>query len=327
MYGDIGESGMAADYTRKAYELRDRTSESEKDYISASFHMVVTGNTDKAEQTCELWMRAYPRADIPHDFLSGLVYPILGQHEKAVEEATEAIRLNPDFSITYYNLMLSNIALNRLDEAKATYEHALERKLDFPFFHFALYQIAFVQNDVAAMAQHVAWATGKPGVEDVLLDFEANTAGYSGRLGKSRELSRRAVVSVKQGKGEETEASYEASAALREALFGDAREARQRAAAALALSTGRDVQYGTALALALAGHAARAQALANDLGKRFPEDTIVQFNCLPTLHAQFSLSHDDASRAIELLQPVVPYELGSVGSTALYPVFVRGEAY
>jgi eukaryotic-like serine/threonine-protein kinase len=66
------------------------------------------------------------------------------------------------------------------------------------------------------------------------------------------------------------------------------------------------------------------------LGKRFPEDTIVQFNYLPTTRAQIDLIHNDFARAIEALQLAAPYELGSppgVNSLALYPVYVRGEAY
>ena len=175
------------------------------------------------------------------------------------------------------------------------------------------------------MAQQVAWSAGKPGVEDVLLAYEADTAAYSGRLEKAREFSRRAVASAERAEEKETAASYEAEAALREALFGNSAEARQRAAAALALSTGRDVQYGAALALALAGDAARAQALADDLAKRFPEDTVVQFNYLPTLHAQLALSRNDASKAIELLQAAAPYELGSRGLVSVSRLRARAK--
>ena len=221
--------------------------------------------------------------------------------------------------------------LNRLEEARATAKEAQAKKLDSPLLRFNLYQLAFLQNDTAGMAQQVAWAAGKPGVEDMLLYDEADTAAYSGRLGKARELSRRAVASAERAKDKETAAGYEVEAALREVLFGNAAEARQRAAAALALSNGRDVQYGAALALALAEDAARAQALADDLAKRFPEDTLVQFNYLPTIHAQLALSRNDSSRAIEALQAAAPYELGIPGSSAfspaLYPVYVRGEAY
>ncbi|MGA7624832.1 MAG: serine/threonine-protein kinase, partial [Candidatus Acidiferrales bacterium] len=163
MYADLGESGIAADYTRKAYELRDRTSEPEKYAISTSFYMVVTGNMKKAEKTCELWIQAYPRAEIPHDFLSGIIYPVSGQYEKAVVEATKAIHLNPDFPISYRLLSVSYIALNRVDEAKATYGQALKRKLDHPDFHIDLYGIAFLQDDAVGMAQQVAWSGGKPG--------------------------------------------------------------------------------------------------------------------------------------------------------------------
>ena len=72
---------------------------------------------------------------------------------------------------------------------------------------------------------------------------------------------------------------------------------------------------------------ARALALADDLGKRFPEDTIVQFNYLPTLHAGLALSGNEASKTILILRAAAPYELGEVGATSLCPVFVRGEAY
>lgn len=323
----IGEHSAAASYTRKAYELRDRTSESEKYFITGRFHRVVTGNIEKAEQSSKLWIQAYPRSEMPHDSLSGPIYPVIGQYEKGVEEGRDAVRLNPDFSPSYAFLMFNNIALNRLDDAKTTYERALERKLNNPFFHRALYQIAFLENDAAGMKQQVAWSEGKEGIEDELLGMEADTAAYSGRLRDAREFTRRAAVSAERVEGNETAAGYEADAALREARFGNTIEAKQRAFTALALSTGRDVQYEAALALALAGDAGRTQALADDLGKRFPEDTIVQFNFLPTLHAQLSLSRDDTAKAVEILLAVGPYELGNVGNTALYPIYVRGEAY
>ena len=79
MYGDIGESGLAADFTRKAYELRERASEAERFFIATSFHIVVTGDLEKAEQSCQLWMQAYPRAEAPHSLLSGIILPETGK--------------------------------------------------------------------------------------------------------------------------------------------------------------------------------------------------------------------------------------------------------
>ena len=331
-YGNIGESGIAADYARKAFELRDRASEPEKYYISGHFHLAVTGNMEKAKQFCALWIQAYPRLELPHLFLSGVIYPVLGQYEKAVEEATVAISLNPELPIPYGDLMFNNIALNRLDEAKAAYREALERRLNNAYFPIYLYGIAFLQNDVAGMAQLVARSADQPGAEDVLLGLEADTAAGSGRLRDAREFSRRAVDSAERVEEKETAATYSAVSGLREALFGNAVEARRRVALAMERSAGRDVQYGAALALAYSGDTGRTQALTGDLGKRFPEDTIVQFNYLPTLRAKLAVSRGNASEALESLRTAAPCELGQTASgvyswTSLYPVFVRGESY
>ena len=332
MYEDIGESGVAADYTRKAYELRDRTSELENYFISTFFHIVVTGNMEKAEQSCELWIQAYPRSDAPHDFLAGLIYPVLGQYEEAAEEGREAVRLNPNFPFSYASLMFDYIALNRLDEAKATYGQALDHKLNNPFFHIALYQIAFLQNDAAEMAQQVARTADQPGAEDELLSLEADTAAYSGRLRDAREFSRRAMDSAQRAKKKEPAAAYSALSGLREALFGNADEARRRVTLAMGRSAGRDVQYGALLALAYAGDDTKLRVLTNDLGKRFPEDTIVQLNYLPTLRAKYAVSKGNAPEAIENLRAAAPDDLAQSNAstynwTVLYPVFVRGEAY
>jgi eukaryotic-like serine/threonine-protein kinase len=332
VYVDIGEPSIAANYTRKAYELRDRTSESEKYFISARFHKEVTGNLETAEQTCKLWIQAYPRSSVPQDTLSGAIYPAVGQYEKGVEAGIEAIRLNPDYFASYALLMFNYISLNRLDEAKTTYEQALERKLKNPFFNVPLYQIAFLQNDAAGMAQQVARSAGTPGPEDELFGMAADTAAYSGRLRDAREFSHRAVDSAERAEEKEAAATYSALSSLREALFGNAQEARRRATLTIGRSAGRDVQYGAALALAYAADDKRAQTLADDLGKTFPEDTLVQFNFLPALRARLAVNRGNASEAIETLRAATPYELGQTtastyGWTALYPVFVRGEAY
>jgi tetratricopeptide (TPR) repeat protein len=99
--------------------------------------------------------------------------------------------------------------------------------------------------------------------------------------------------------------------------------------AALAFSRDREVEYGAAFALALAKDSSRSEALADDLAKRFPEDTSVRFSYLPALRATLALNHGDHAKASDLLQAAVPYELGAQRALfgLLYPVYVRGEAY
>ncbi len=185
--------------------------------------------------------------------------------------------------------------------------------------------LAFLRNDTATMAQQAPWATSRAGIEDTFLSTEAETAAYSGKLDKAGELSRRAVASAQRAGEKEVAASDEASLALCEAVFGYPTETRRASTTALGLSKGRDGQYKAALALAMISDATQAQTLADDLRKRYPEDTIVQFQILPILNAQLALNRRDAGKAIEALQAAAPYELGF--AAGMYAVYLRGEAY
>jgi serine/threonine protein kinase/Flp pilus assembly protein TadD len=320
-YSNLGETSLASQNLRQAFELREHVSVREKMFIEASYYDVVTGDLEKELRSSEVWAQTYPRDENPPIFL-GATCSKLGQYEKSLAEFREVIQFDPDSSMNYSNLVVSYLQLNRLEEARATAEEANAKKLDVSR---GLYMLGFLQNDAAAMKQQVAFNAGKPGVEDIFLDVEASTAAYSGQLGKAREFDRRATASAERAGEKETAASYEANAAVREALFGNASEARQRAASALGLSMGRDVQYGVALAHALIEDSARAQALADDLDKRFPEDTVVRFNYLPALRGQIALNRNDVPKSFEFLQAATPYELG--GYAGLYPAYVRGEAY
>ena len=321
-YRMLGESTLAAESTRKAYVLREPVSELEKFYIESHYYQQ-TGEVEKARQIYELWAQSYPR-DWGRPSGQTAISSMQGRYDEGLIESLEEFRLNRNGD-GYYDLLYFYLRLNRLKEAQSTFEEAEAKKFDSPFIRNLIYQLRFLQNDAAGMSQQVAWATGKLGIEDRLLALEADTAAHSGRLERARDLSRQAVVSATRAQEPEVAAEREADAALREALFGNAAEARERAADALALSNSWVVQSRSALALAFAGDAVRAGALADDLANRFPDHTIVQSYAVPAIRAELALSHDDPSRAIEILQAAVPYELSDSG--ALYPVYVRGEAY
>ena len=330
-YGNLGEKNLAAENTRKAYELRERVSEREKFYIESHYYHFVTGDLEKARQVYELWAKTYPREEVPPNNL-GIIYQSLGQYDKALEAFDEAMHVAAPDALTYSNLVAIDLNLNRFKDARAAAEDAQANNLDSPSLHLYLYEIAFLQGDLPRMVHQVAWAMGKPDHESSLLYFEAQTAAYSGLLTKGRELSRQALDASERAQKRERTAGIEASAALTEALFGNVSEGEQRAAVAVGLSNGRDAQFVAALALAVAGDLPRAQALADDLAKRFPEDTIVRFNYLPAIRAQLDLNRSDPKKALEALQVSIPYELGIASgssnfSTYLYPVYVRGTAY
>ena len=336
MYGDIGESALSAENTSRAYQLRDRASDQERFFISLTYDLQVTGNLEKAQQTCDLWVQAYPRAWLPHGLLSGGIYNTLGKYEKSVDEAKIAIGIDPDFSIGYSILAGSYLALGRTGEAESTLQRASERKLDIPDFHVQRYAIAFLKDDKTGMGREVAQSREKPGVDDWMSNAEGFVAAYSGHLEEARRMSQRAADLARKADRRETEALYETDAAVREGLFGNVSTARRRVGHALELSRSRDVEYGAAFALALSGDSSRSQTLTDDLSRRFPEDTIVRFTYWPTLRALLALKRSQPANAVELLQTAIPYEGGTtieggsevlLGAGNLDPAYVRGLAY
>jgi eukaryotic-like serine/threonine-protein kinase len=329
-YWTLGETRLGAENVRKAYELRAQVSEREKFYIESTYYHYVTGDLGKARQVYELSAQTYPRyAGTP--LRLWVLYTHLGQYDNALTQIREAVRLDPSRAVNYSDLVQNYIDLNQFEEARATAQEVQAKQLDSTFLRLQLYQLSFLRNDAAGMAEQVEWASGKAGTEDMLLGLEADSAAYFGELTKSRDFSRRAMASAIQAERKKIAADYEVRAALREALYGNMTETRLRANSALRSSAPKDAQYGAALALAFAGDTFRVQLLADDLAKRFPDDTIVHCNYLPTVHAQLALSHGQASKAIEVLQAAAPYELGAPGNVAfspsLYPIYLRGNAY
>jgi hypothetical protein len=118
---------------------------------------------------------------------------------------------------------------------------------------------------------------------------------------------------VPQGGEQETSAAYQAARAVWEAECGNAAESKRDATAALALSKGRDVEYAAGLALALSGDSSRSQPLADDLEKRFPQDTFVKFTYVPVLRALAALEHSKPADSVERLQIALRYELAGNG--------------
>jgi len=329
-YRNQGEKTLAADSVGKAYALRSRVSEWEKFYIESHYYDFGTGDMEKASKVYELWAQIYPREEVAPTNLGNL-YQTLGQQEKALVEFREAMRISSPDSLLYSNLVQGYVILKRLDEAGAVGKEAISKNFDSAALRIALYDLAFLKSDVPGMAEQVSWATGKPGKESAMLGLEAATAAYQGKLRVARDFFRQESSSAQRAGDKEMTADGESAAALTEALYGNASEARQSVAEGLAGSNGRDTQYAAALAYAIVGDSARAKSLADDLDKRFPDDTVVRFNYLPTLRAQISLSlPGNGAKAVEALAAASPYELGVPGSntlrTNLYPVYVRGEA-
>jgi len=324
---NLGEVALASDYTRKAYELRDKVSERERFYIDSHYFLLVTGELEKAAEVNKVYKQTYPRDVTPYIDLS-FIDSLTGRYESGIQEAREALRLEQNSAVIYGNVAGGSLSLDRLADAEAVIKQAEERKLESEALLDTRYGIAFVKGDQAEMARLVTAAAGKVGTEDVMLAAQADTETWFGRASKGRELTRRAIELAVHNDAKETAAGYQAEMALREAALGSMNEARNGSAAALKLAVNRDVQAVTAAALAEAGDPAGAEKLVAELNKNYPLSTLVQSYWLPTIRAAIELDRKNPSKAVELLQAAAPYELGSPpGGAVLCPVYVRGQAY
>jgi len=329
-YSSLGELGRASEYLTKAFQLREHASEREKLVIAADYYSTVTGELDKASQKYQESIESYPRSAAAYVNL-GIVYSAQGQYEKAAEITRRGLRLAPDRVALYGNLTNYTLALKRFDDARQNIHEAQIRKADDFILHNALYALAFLGSDSAAMAEQQQWLAGKPEGNSGLA-LASDTEAYGGHLAKARELTKRAVDFAIRADSKENGAIWQAIAAQWEAAYGNPAEARQLAAEALKLvPTSEGVEVEAALAFAMLGDAAPTESLARDLGKRFPLDTQMQLLWLPAIQAQLSLDKKNPAAALNTLQAASPIELGQINFvtnlSCLYHVYVRGEAY
>ncbi len=327
-YSNLWQATLSRENRRKAFELRDRVSERERFYVTLGYDPSLNADLEKRVQTYELWAQTYPRDPLARLGLTDF-YMKTGQWEKALAVGQQALELDPNYGSNYFNLGSIYLALGRLDAANDIGRQAMT-KADSAAIRLIPYWIAFLRQDTEGMEEQINWNAGAPEEEDLLLYAQSDTEAYRGRLANAHNLSRRAVESARRGFGKETAAAWQVYAALRESEFGNQKQARAEAEAAMKLAVNWKIEAAAALGLARAGDTAGAEKLAAELDKTFPLDTFVQSYWLATIRAAIELNRSNATKAVELLQGAARYELAVSSSTELgmmYPVYVRGQAY
>jgi DNA-binding winged helix-turn-helix (wHTH) protein/Tfp pilus assembly protein PilF len=330
-YITLGQVERGSEYYTKAFRLREHASEREKLAITAHYYSDVTGELDKAAQTYQEEIENYPKLPNGYSDLS-IVYELQGQYERAAEMDRQALRIDPA-SLSHYEILAgSTLALQRFDETRQTIRETQSRNNHDFLLHNAIYALAFLGSDSGAMAEQEQWYAGNPDYENYGAALASDTEAYHGHLGRSRELTRRAVDSAIRADNKEEGAVWLANAAVQQAAYGNSTEARKSAPEALKLApTSQGAEVEAALAFAMAGDTARAESLAQDLAKRFPLDTQVQSLWLPSIRGQLALDKKKPALAVNALQAATPVELGLVpfvnNLSCLYHVYIRGEAY
>jgi serine/threonine protein kinase/tetratricopeptide (TPR) repeat protein len=326
IYHNLGEDDLARSNTTKAYELRNRVTESEKVSIEARYYQYVTGDMEKTAQVYEMWEQNYPeRPGIPNHLAP--IYSELGLYEKAVETFRIAIRLDPTRANAYGSLAPDLLALGRIDEAGAVLAQAEARKLRTDVVLQAGYWRAFLRGDNGEMQRLLASASDVSGAQSLLLHEQARTEAYYGHFQKARNLCREAVELTAHEGDKESAASWLAAASIGDAEAGFVSQAAPELAQAQKMSTGKDVQVLAALVTARIGDVKQAHRLSEELDTKYPQDTFVQKYWLPVIRAALDLRQGRGSQAVDDLEPATALELGDSSALTLYPAYVRGQAY
>jgi serine/threonine protein kinase len=317
-YAYLRKPLLTAENTRKAYELREKVSERERLYIEADYYQFVTGETEKAVQLYEIWQQTYPQDAEPYHNLAFLYPRVSGKYEAALEEAREAVRLEPDNEENYFLLTDSYRRLSRLDEAEAVLKQAEQRNLGSKNLLGERYDLAFLKGDRGEIERLVAGSADK-WTADYFHALEVWAEAYHGKLRKNRELLR----------SETTDGCHACSRlSLIEVLFGLEHQARTDADAALKVTVvGGSGFTSIAMAVALAGDSVSLEKLVEQLNQTYPRSTKKERYLLPMLHAALAVEREDADRALELLSVTSPYELSVDGPLPLGPIYLRGQAY
>ncbi len=321
-YNNTGKTQEASEYMQKAFDAKERASEREKFYISSHYYGMYRRQANKDVETLEQWIQAYPRDGIPQDNLA-LEENTVGQPEKALANASEALRLNPKDPYAYQNVSAAYLGLNRYDEAKAVAEQAIAQKAEPWSIHITLYELAFIRGDGAAMQRELEHAAGKL-EEPVIVMYHAMGECALGKLKNARESYARGV-SVAQAQGRKESAAMILGAEARcDADIGYLQEARQATNAALAVSENINSRAAAAILFARIGDAAQSEKLAEGLNKEYPYATVLNQVQLPAARALISLQRNQPEQAVAVLDSAKPYELGR-GNTGI--MFLRGEAF
>jgi len=330
-YYNLNQNALAADSIRQAFELAARQTLRDRLHITTLYYDLGTGDVEKAIQSYKQWVELYPRDDIAKGNLAS-EYFLIGDYEQAANFGSQALSLDPGSVAWYENVATADIALMRLKEARYILNLAASRKLEDAAIHTDVYALAFLQGDTNAMQREIEWSVGKAGGEDAMLALQADTEAYAGHLQKARELSRRAVEAAQAANLAEPAAIWQGISALRDAVYGKTQEARAGADKVLAIApNSRDAQTLAILVLSRTGDVRRAQSMLADLAAAHVSNTVVQSAWVPTVRAQIDLMSQKPAQALELLEPVKPYErgqlIGNLSYACMIPAYMRGEAY
>jgi tetratricopeptide (TPR) repeat protein len=310
---------------KKAMELKDRSSDLERFYISGHYYAHI-GDIEKAVPIYEQWHQHYPRDTIPINNLN-LTYLDLGEFQKALDLSLEEMRLESDSSFSYHDLARAYHYMDRSQEAKAVLDQAVSKKLDSVGTHTLLYVLASERKDQAAMDHEIDVARGMPDEEEMFATRAALEAGL-GKLKQSGTTTDQVKSMSEKSQNVEFAAFAKADHGLWLALADDCAGAQADARSSLQIFPNGANRGTVARIAAYCGDETTAINLVKNISTEYPSDTIWNSKNRPAIEALIQLRKGKADEALHILGTPKTIELGTGSSNNPFATaYSRGLAY
>jgi tetratricopeptide (TPR) repeat protein len=323
VYANNNQTALAPDLSRRAYALQDRVSERERFFISWRYYRDAAQSWDKAFELAQLWTVTYPREVFAFNSL-GVAHIYLGRYDRALEPLRHAMQLDAKFMPPISNLAGALMALNRYDEARATLKEGISRQIGFGGGHRIAYLLAFLAGDRAGMTEHLNASLGI-GSTNAAYGWEAHVAALAGRVSAAHDQFRRGVQLAQQSGFAEVAAQLSIEDAEAHAIAGQCAQVTRDLSGALGANRDNVSLERAARALALCDESHEVQTVVAELERRFPDATLTRRVSLPVVAAIGAIRHGEWSRALDILEPVRPYD--HAPWSEFWPAYLRGEAH
>ena len=323
-YSNTGEPSLSRSYYQRAFDLRERTTELERLYITTSYYSYATGERQRAIEAYQLWSTLYTQDVIPPNNLA-VQYMTIARPRDAIANARRAIELDPSLPQPYTVLAGALLMIGDSSAVKALCDDPVREASVAAGYHLFCFEAAFDRRDTVAMQREMEWARGKS-QECVLINAAARVALYRGRINESHRLFAAARQSALVNNLPEYAAGIALDEAGMEATLGLATPAKQNALEAFAIGPrGPQEEASVALVWALLGELDRANEAAKEANAQSPLDTLLNHAAIPEVRAVIDMKRNKPEDAVRELEQVRPYDL--CREVDLMPGYYRGLAY
>jgi eukaryotic-like serine/threonine-protein kinase len=320
VYVNSNQMAKADKYFARAFALSKQVSARERLYIAGHYYQNVTGNLTKVVETLQESIQTYP-GQLDSYININVAYQALGQYDKGLPYVQKAVQLQPDDATTSANLVIDLVALDRLDEAKAEIARAhqlgLDGSTDYLTYSMTPYFLTGQSKEMQAVARQAAGRIDEFTVTQAL----AATQQFSGQYNEAAATIQRAFEQAGHAKAPDAQAGQILANAAGRGLAGLCEGNDAVVKQGLALDASKQTQELAVLAASFCGNAKPALPIAQDLSRKFPEDTLIQDVFQPLAAAFVALAAGQPRETVARSETAKPYDLNYPGS------YVQGLAY